>query len=155
MAGSALDGKAIVDYLSIDHIREGSSLPNTDMLAIISGNSVPGRYLRSMPASVNEMEAIIESYPGFIVLGGSAVDSRLRDIVNVAADGDVATVMSDLIDHGESEDTRRTLDEWNRWILLGADIVKKHQECPLPLIADVETYRGCHRYASGGCSFCI
>jgi radical SAM superfamily enzyme with C-terminal helix-hairpin-helix motif len=49
----------------------------------------------------------------------------------------------------------RTLDEWNRWMLLGADIVKEHQDHPQPLIAEVETYRGCHRFRSGGCSYCI
>ena len=155
MAGAALNAGAKVDYISIDQIRSGTVLPKADMLAIIGGNSVPGRYLRTMPASINELEKIIESYSGFIILGGSATDSRLRDIVNVTAAGDIAAAIFDLIENGESDDRRRTLDEWNRWMILGADIVKKHRDYPQPLIADVETFRGCHRYLSGGCSFCI
>ncbi|MBO5519898.1 MAG: radical SAM protein, partial [Candidatus Methanomethylophilus sp.] len=35
------------------------------------------------------------------------------------------------------------------------DIVKEHQDFPQPLMVEIESYRGCHRYASGGCSFCI
>ncbi len=49
----------------------------------------------------------------------------------------------------------RTLDEWNRWMILGADIVTFHQDFPQPLIAEVESYRGCHRWSTGGCSYCI
>jgi radical SAM superfamily enzyme with C-terminal helix-hairpin-helix motif len=40
-------------------------------------------------------------------------------------------------------------------VLQGAEVVKKHPNFPSTLIAEVETFRGCTRYHSGGCSFCI
>lgn len=40
-------------------------------------------------------------------------------------------------------------------MLLGADIVTQHQDFPEPLVVEIESYRGCHRWASGGCSYCI
>ena len=40
-------------------------------------------------------------------------------------------------------------------MVLGADIVTSHPDFPEPLMVEMETYRGCHRWASGGCSFCI
>jgi radical SAM superfamily enzyme with C-terminal helix-hairpin-helix motif len=40
-------------------------------------------------------------------------------------------------------------------MILGAESVLVHPDFPQPLIAELETYRGCIRYRSGGCSFCI
>jgi len=155
MAGAAIDTGADVSYMSIDDIRDGDSLPKAALMAMVGGNSVPGRYLRSMPASVKEMQTIIEGFSGFIILGGSAADSSLRENVNVATKCDLAAAIYDILLTGESGGRTRSLDEWNRWMSLGAYVVKHHRDHPQPLIAEVETYRGCHRYASGGCKFCI
>lgn len=155
MAGAASDASAEAEYFSIDQWRDGEMVPDADMLAMIGGNSVPGRYLRSMPASLKEMEAVISSSRSFTILGGSAADSRLSDLVDVAAGGDVAAAVHDVITEGEHRGRRRDLNEWNRWMLLGAPIVKRHKDHPQPLIAEVETYRGCHRHWTGGCSFCV
>ena len=37
---------------------------------------------------------------------------------------------------------------------LGADCVLSHPDHPQPLMAELETYRGCIRYVNGGCTFC-
>lgn len=63
--------------------------------------------------------------------------------------------MYDGISGKEIGERLRTLEEWNRWMVLGADIVTSHPDFPEPLMVEMETYRGCHRWASGGCSFCI
>jgi len=50
---------------------------------------------------------------------------------------------------------KRSVEEWRRWSVLGAEVVKYHPDYPQPLIAEIETYRGCVRWFTGGCSFCI
>ncbi|HII99966.1 MAG TPA: radical SAM protein [Candidatus Methanomethylophilaceae archaeon] len=154
VAGAAIDADADVDYISIDHLRGGQELPPSDILVVIGGSSVPGRYLRSMPASIREMERVIAAADSFVLLGASAAGSRLADLADEAVKDDPAAAVHDIL-IGEYKRRRwRTLEEWNRWMLLGAAIVRKHRDFPQPLIAELESYRGCHRFY-GGCSFCV
>jgi radical SAM superfamily enzyme with C-terminal helix-hairpin-helix motif len=71
------------------------------------------------------------------------------------APGDPAATIHDLIDGGIVSSRWRHLEEWNRWMLLGARMAREHPDFPDPLMVEVETYRGCLRYGSGGCSFCV
>src|SRR5206468_2476121 len=48
-----------------------------------------------------------------------------------------------------------TMDEWDRWALLGADVVRDHPDFPEPLTVELDTSKGCVRYVNKGCSFCI
>ena len=64
-------------------------------------------------------------------------------------------VLHRLLRGEEPLDRWRGLEEWNRWLLLGSDVATRHPDFPQPLIVEIETYRGCPRYASGGCSFCV
>ena len=68
---------------------------------------------------------------------------------------DPAVSLNEILKREEVSQRWRTLEEWNEWQLKGAYIVKDHPDFPDPLIAEVESYRGCVRYKSGGCSFCI
>jgi radical SAM superfamily enzyme with C-terminal helix-hairpin-helix motif len=156
--GAAKDAGADVKTMTIDDVRNGQALQKAELVVILGGCAVPGRYLRGMPASMNEVKAIAESTPGARMLGGPAVlsnDSRLEGLFDVVAKRDPAATLHDLIETGRASDRWRTLDEWNRWLLKGAESVKGHPDFPQPLIAEVETYRGCVRYRGGGCSFCI
>lgn len=56
---------------------------------------------------------------------------------------------------GEPLQRRRTVEEWERFALAGADAVLEHPDHPHPLIAELETYTGCVRYVNGGCRFCL
>jgi radical SAM superfamily enzyme with C-terminal helix-hairpin-helix motif len=69
--------------------------------------------------------------------------------------GDVDAYLYDLLTDNFTHHRMHTLDEWNRWLNLGAEVVKYHPDFPEPLIVEIETFRGCSRYLSGGCSFCI
>ena len=155
VAGAATDAGASVEYVTVDKIRKGHRMPKADVSVVLSGNTVPGRYLRSMPMSANEIKEIIPKLSGWKLIGGSAASSDAAGGFDFKITKDLAASLYDGMIGKEVNERLRTLEEWNRWMIFGADIVKQHQDHPQPLIAEVETYRGCHRYMSGGCSYCI
>ena len=156
IAGAALDaGADRVEYVSIDMIRKGKRLPDAAVSVVLSGNTVPGKYLRSMPMSLKELSEITPKLKGWKMIGGSAADSKEAGSFDFVIRKDPAASLYDGIVGKEVGERYRTLDEWNRWMLLGAEIVKQHQDFPEPLVVEIESYRGCHRYKSGGCSYCI
>ena len=156
IAGAALDaGADRVEYLTADMLRRGAEVPDASVSVVLSGNTVPGRYLRSMPMSQRELGELVPRLRGWKLVGGSAASSPLADRFDFALRRDVAASLYDGMRGLEVGERLRTLDEWNRWMLLGADIVTSHQDFPQPLVAEIESYRGCHRYASGGCSYCV
>jgi len=155
--GAAREGGADATLVTIDRVREGRPLPKADLVAVLAGCAVPGRYLRGMPASIKEIRCLAQEMKGFKVLGGPAayeIDA-LSDLFDFVAKRDAPAAIFDILRKGEATDRWRTLEEWNRWLLLGADCVTGHPDFPQPLIAEIETYRGCVRYRSGGCSFCV
>lgn len=155
VAGASADAGAEVEYISIDMIRKGKKIPDADISVVLSGNTVPGKYIRSMPMSAKELAAIVPKLKGWKLIGGSAASSPIAGNFDFSIEKDLAASLYDGITGKEVCERYRTLDEWNRWMLLGADIVCQHQDFPHPLVAEIETYRGCHRYRSGGCSYCI
>lgn len=156
VAGAVRVSGADLKFMTIDDVRGGGKLPRADVSVVLGGCSVPGRYLRSMPASLRELRELVQRQGGLKVLGGSgSMNEVLSDMFDISVSKDLAATVADLLDGREPEDRWRTLEEWERWLLAGADVVKMHPDFPLPLIAEVETYRGCVRYSSGGCSYCI
>ena len=155
IAGAAIDTGATVEYISVDMIRRGTKIPDSDVSVVLSGNTVPGKYLRSMPMSTKELGTLVPKLKGWKLLGGSAALSDVAKSFDFVIKTDLAASLYDGMIGKEVGERQRTLDEWNRWMIMGADIVSMHQDFPYPLIAEIETYRGCHRYKSGGCSYCI
>ena len=156
IAGAALDaGADRLEYVTVDMIRKGAKIPPADVSVVMSGNTVPGKYLRSMPMSVRELEALFPKLSGWRLIGGSAADTEVTGRFDFVIRKDLAASLYDGMSGREVGERYRTLDEWNRWMMLGADIVEQHQDFPEPLIAEVESYRGCHRWSTGGCSYCI
>lgn len=156
IAGAAMDaGADRVVYLSIDMVRNGAMVPEADVSVVLSGNTVPGKYLRSMPMSTKELGSLFPKLSGWRLIGGSAADTPQAELFDFTIRRDLAASLYDGMMGKEVGERLRTLDEWNRWMLLGASIVTQHQDYPEPLVVEIESYRGCHRYASGGCSYCI
>ena len=156
IAGAAIDaGADRVEYISIDMIRQGKEIPNADVTAVLSGNTVPGKYLRSMPMSTKELRNIFPKLKGWRLISGSAADTEEAKAFDFVIKKDLAASLYDGMNGKEVGERLRTLDEWNRWMMLGANIVTQHRDFPQPLVAEIETYRGCHRYSTGGCSYCI
>jgi len=142
-------------YVSIDQWRSGSNL-NGDFLVLIGGAVVPGKYLRTYPASVREVLQIAGEFKGLKILGGGLAKFGLvHDGFDYYAKRDVDALLYDVLTDSFEGHRAHNLDEWNRWLLKGAYIVKQHLDFPKAVIAEIETFRGCPRYLSGGCSFCI
>lgn len=153
--GAAADAGAEVEYLTVDMIRSGAKIPGADYSAVLSGNTVPGKYLRSLPMSQKELLSVIPKLGGVRIIGGGFADTPNAQRFDYAAPVDMAPVVYDIVSGKIPSNRRRTLDEWNRWMVLGADLVTRHQDFPQPMVVEMETYRGCYRYCSGGCSFCV
>jgi len=181
MAGAVwnYDKTARIFYITIDQVRNDNSLLNilseSDLVAVIAGMSVPGRYLSGFPASPNELVSFLSdvnkpvkvlSGPaaryGFGLSGGKRVrDVRIvKDIFDIIADGDGEIVVSDLlknnldIDKIDSSFCRLDSSAIADYAVKGATIVQQHPFFPDYLITEIETYRGCPRSIVGGCSFC-
>jgi len=154
--GAVRDAGGVPSYMTVDQWRSGKIAPPADVLVVLSGMSVPGRYLRGMPASRREIFQLLDGFRGETVLGGpAALDQGLKERFGHAHYKDAASAVFDLLDGGKAQDRWRSLEEWDRWMMLGADCVLSHPDHPQPLIAELETYRGCIRYVNGGCSFCV
>lgn len=159
VAGAAFSAGATVAYLTIDELRAGKSMPSADLLVVIGGSAVPGKYLRSAPASKREIIEIGLKAECPKILGGPVAsyfaDEVLREAFDHLISKDVEAAVYEFLKSGRFVDRRRSLDEFDDWVVRGAQICKEHPDYGGPLIAEIQTYRGCVRYASGGCSFCI
>ncbi len=148
-------------YATIDQLRtERTDLTRFDLLAVVRHVAVPGKYLRGMPASDRELAEIGRRFrgPSIVSLGrgasGGTAPTPLRDAFHRIADGDIDAGLFDLVAYGSYVDRRRTMGEWNTWLLKGTEACESHPDHGGPLIAEVQMSRGCVRYVSGGCGFC-
>ena len=173
------DSKARIFYVTIDQIRKDNSILSdffkSDLIVVIAGMSVPGRYLSGFPASPNEIVTFLKSFKnsikvltgpaarfGFGMSGGKkTVDiAKYDEIFNYISKGDGEIFISELIKSnlkGENLDiylSRSNPSSIKKFAVYGANIVKQHPFFPNHLIAEIETYRGCSRSIVGGCSFC-
>ena len=159
LAGALADAGHEWEYVTIEQVRKGHALAG-DVLAIISGPIVPGKYLRGMPISEKELLAHATGWRGVKVLGGPLArfryyDENLVDAFDFIAIRDLDTAVYDFLTSGQFRNRDRTMEEWDRWALLGADVITHHPDYPDPLILELDTSKGCVRYLNGGCSFCI
>lgn len=158
--GALSDAGAETEYATIDQWRAGSvRMDKHELLAIIRNLAVPGKYLRGMPASDNELRRIAESVKGTTIaslgMGPEKVPSSLRDNFDLLVSGDLDASLHDYASGEGLVQRRRTYDEWNSWLVRGASACQRHPDIWGPLIAEIQMYRGCVRYISGGCRFCI
>ncbi len=142
------------EYLTIDDWRAGKRMEG-DVLVLVGGAIVPGKYLRTYPASLREIREIFSSFKGVKIFGGSIAKFERPEVDATLALGDVDAFLYDILTDNFTHHRFHTLEEWNRWLKLGADVVRYHPDYPEPLVVEIETFRGCPRYINGGCSFCI
>jgi radical SAM superfamily enzyme with C-terminal helix-hairpin-helix motif len=167
-AGAIKDSGHDFIYLTIDEYRKNSPktkvLKNANLLIIIGGAIVPGKYLRGTPASVNEIKNIAENFKGTKILGGPIARygfsgdrkaEKLREAFDFMPKKDPDAFTYDLLAKNSPNDRLRNEKEWGRWAIKGSCVITKHPDFPMPLIVELESYRGCVRYFTGGCSFCI
>lgn len=173
------DPHAHVSYITIDQLRNDRSLlhhcSTSDVLVVIAGMSVPGRYLSGFPVSPYELISLLNdiSKPvkllcgpaaryGFGLSGGKRVTETdvVKNVFNVIATGDGEIVVSELLKNKLNIETidpslcRSSPHAIKDFAVRGATVVTQHPFFPEQLITEIETYRGCSRSITGGCSFC-
>src|SRR6267143_6517621 len=159
LVGAVRDTGHDWEYVTIDQVRAGRPLRG-GILAIISGPIVPGKYLRGLPISEREIVRHASMFQGETVLGGPLArfryfDESLSEPFDWVALRDYDACLHDRLAGGEWKDRDRTDGEWDRWALLGADVIRCHPDFPNPLSVELDTSKGCVRYVNKGCSFCI
>lgn len=173
------DKSAKILYVTIDKLRNESNclelINKTDLLIVIAGMAVPGKYLSGFPASPKELLFYLSKLDrpkkilsgpaakyGFGLSGGKKVveTTFVQDIFDLIISGDGEVVIEELLKNNLSfEKTDPELCRANASIIKdyaikGSPIVKQHPFFPEYLILEIETYRGCARSLVGGCSFC-
>ncbi len=137
-------------------------LEQTDILIVIMGVHTPGRYLSAVPGTLGELLPAISDLKCPKILGGPIATehgsglrggrlvskdlrSKIEKVFDVIVAGDLEAVINSL----DEPDKKRSYSELREFAIKGASIVK---QIPYPLIAEIETSRGCLRPIH--CSFC-
>lgn len=171
-------------YQTIDQVRaareESLNLwSRSDMLILIAGMIVPGKYLGGTPISVKEAQRFfsassLEKVPKLLVgpwarFGCGLEGGKLAlssEILSPPFDfiirGDAETVFADLVaadwrlESLVSDTLRSSFTDIEEYACVGARIVEQHPGYSRShIICEIETYRGCPRFITGGCSFCV
>jgi radical SAM superfamily enzyme with C-terminal helix-hairpin-helix motif len=171
-------------YSTIDQIRTSFSNAQqqwvkTDLIILIAGMIVPGKYVGGTPISVREAKELfsspsLENIPKVLVgpwarFGCGVEGGRLAlgsDVLSPPFDyivsGDPELVIGQYLEDGNTLDSidlrsvRTSSQEIEQYILRGANIVTQHPGFSQKhIICEIESYRGCPRFLTGGCSFCI
>ncbi len=182
MAGAiwSVEKTASIYYFTIDEVRKKPDTfyklaSRSNILVIIAGVVVPGRYIGGKPITLEEVLGISRRIDGPIKIlagpaarfgfgysgGRRAVSKRyLKEAFDLLIYGDPEIVLFDLLREKSVERVnpyaiRKDYSLISKFAIRGARIVLQHPNIGLNLIAEIETYRGCPRWVSGGCSFCI
>lgn len=177
----SVDKSITVHYLTVDEARNNVSefikRANTyDLLIVIAGAVVPGKYLGGTPIKLQELQTWFKLInKPFKVLAGAAarwgigniggsvaaLPQSVKQNFDVIVTGEPEAYIYELVKYGEERARPWAIidDEYlepvSKFAVLGAKIVEQHPNHGYNLIAEIETYRGCPRWISGGCSFCV
>ena len=171
---------ATIFYFTIDAVRKNISrflsLANKAKAVIfIAGVSVPGKYLGGTPIQVEEIEHLSSLLENPIkILGGPAAmfgigreggtiadfPLEIKGNFDLIARGDLEEIVYEYLLENSLErvDELKLREDYSKvdvFAVKGARIVLQHPNYGRNLIVEIETFRGCPRYISGGCSFCI
>lgn len=175
----SFDKSSHITYVTIDQIRKDKqflqALSKSDLVVIIAGMSVPGRYLSGFPASPNELISLMNQLQkpikilmgpaakyGFGISGGKRIKDIdfVKDAFNLIVKGDGEIVIYEIlknkfdIENLNASKCRKNASSIRNFAIKGSKIVRQHSNYPDHLICEIETYRGCPRSLVGGCSFC-
>jgi radical SAM superfamily enzyme with C-terminal helix-hairpin-helix motif len=175
----SFDKSARIFYLTIDQLRNDTALlsvlSKSDMVIVIAGMSVPGRYLSGFPVSPGELVSLLSGIPqplkilcgpaaryGFGISGGKKIREThfVEAVFDLIVKGDCETVVPEIlnnrydIENIDSSQLRKHASDIGGFAVKGSSIVKQHPFYHNRLITEIETYRGCPRSIVGGCSFC-
>ncbi|MGC9048035.1 MAG: radical SAM protein [Caldisphaera sp.] len=166
-----------IDYVTVDAFRNKqwiSRANNYDLLIFIAGVVVPGKYIGGKPATGEELSlwARLIKNPFKVLVGPAAKwgigegGKKAFSPINfkkagfdVLVTGDPELYFYEFLKYGESYAApykiRGNYDQVDKFSIKGAKIIKQHPNYGKNLIIEIETYRGCARWISGGCSYCV
>jgi radical SAM superfamily enzyme with C-terminal helix-hairpin-helix motif len=169
------DPYAEIIYMTIDDVRKNLNKIekiSCDISILIAGVVVPGKYLGGNPANLKDAlnlpnflksKYIFLCGPaakfGFSKGGGSIafLPKKIYDLYDLVIKGDPEVVIYDFLKNKNINENlmRENMDSINEFSIRGAKIIQQHPYYPNGLICEIETFRGCPRAITGGCSFCI
>ncbi|MFA4861464.1 radical SAM protein [Methanoregula sp.] len=168
VAGALLSHHYAVRYLTIDQLRSDplrfSDLNTAEVLVMIAGTTVPGKYLGGTPATLTEIQQIGHSVRGPKKLIGGPIGfgyageggkSAIRQVISgfdALLTGEPAVALDEyLLGNGPAGalDYART----DPWSVAGSSVLNQHPDYPW-VMCELETARGCSHGVTGGCSFC-
>ncbi len=171
-----------IDYVTVDAFRSSlrawlKRATKYDVVVFIAGVVVPGKYIGGKPAEPRELiewaRILSPSVSNLILVGpaakwGMGIQGGLpayhpsefkKAGFHILVTGDVEEFFHDFALHGPEKAqpwrTRKDYSLVNKVAVLGARIIRMHPNYGRNLIVEIETYRGCARWVSGGCSFCV
>ncbi|GAB6147945.1 radical SAM protein [Stetteria hydrogenophila] len=171
-----------VDYVTVDVFRSSPRVwlkraARYDVVVFIAGVVVPGRYIGGRPAEARELiewARILSPSVPLLVLAGPAARWGMglqggrpayppsefkKAMFHVLVTGDVEEYFYNLALYGpekaEPWRVRRDYSLVDKVAVRGARIIRMHPNYGRNLVVELETYRGCARWVSGGCSFCV
>jgi len=174
-----IDKSIEIHYLTVDQarvgVREFVKKANTyDTVVVIAGAVVPGKYLGGEPIKLEELKQWFRlvDKPFKILVGAAArwglgneggtvasLPKSVKENFDVIVTGDPEVYILDYARYGpEHAEPWRIVDDMNivsEVAVKGARITRQHPNHGYNLIAEIETFRSCSRWISGGCSFCV
>jgi len=168
VTGVLIGHEFTVRYLTIDQLRKDPHIINlldrANLLVMIAGVTVPGKYLGGTPATLNEIQQVGHMLrgPKKLIGGpigfGYAPEGGQRAIKQVISGFDALLVGEPAValDNYLTSNEPAGLLDYNRtdpWSIMGSGIIEQHPDYPY-VMCEIETARGCSHGASGGCSFC-
>jgi radical SAM superfamily enzyme with C-terminal helix-hairpin-helix motif len=168
VAGALLSHKYTVRYLTIDQLRKDpmrtADLNGADVLVMIAGVTVPGKYLGGTPATLTEIQQVghvvrgprkVIGGPigfGYAAEGGRQAVRQVISGFDALLTGEPAIALDNYLggnDPSGALDYSRT----DPWSIEGSSVILQHPDYPY-VMCELETARGCSHGATGGCSFC-
>jgi len=168
VAGALITHGYTVQYLTIDQLRrdplQTAELNRANLLVMIAGITVPGKYLGGTPATLTEIQQIGHMVRGPKKLVGGPIgfgyaaeggQKAIRQVISgfdALLMGEPAVALDNYLTGNEPAGTldyHRT----DPWSVAGSGIITQHPDYPY-VMCELETARGCSHGASGGCSFC-
>jgi radical SAM superfamily enzyme with C-terminal helix-hairpin-helix motif len=168
VAGALLSNHYTIGYLTIDQLRRApmrtAELNGADILVMIAGVTVPGKYLGGTPATLTEIQQIGHMVHGPQKLVGGPIgfgysaeggQPAIRQVISgfdALLSGEPAVALDNYLAGNEPSgilDYTRT----DPWSITGSSVISQHPDYPY-VMCELETARGCSHGVTGGCSFC-
>jgi radical SAM superfamily enzyme with C-terminal helix-hairpin-helix motif len=168
VAGALLEHHFTVRYLTIDQLRKEplrtADLNKADLLVMIAGVTVPGKYLGGTPVTLTEIQQVGHMVHGPRKLIGGPVgfgyaaeggQQAIRQVISgfdALLAGEPAVALDNYL---RGNDPAGLLDytRTDPWSIAGSSVISQHPGYPF-VMCELETARGCSHGATGGCSFC-